>query len=72
MEYAGVIDTRRVQHYSQNSVFQCLGHVEDVFGFVEGETAWVGKLAVDDRFQHAYSEVDCKNAASWVLNAALT
>ena len=72
MEDRCVIDAAGVNDDSQDSVHKSISDVQDVLFWRKSESRWVRQLSVQNWFEHANSEIDGVNAATWVLKVGLT
>ena len=54
-------------HYTEDSVGISFGDIENILLRRQSEAAWVCQFIIDDRLEHAHTEVDSKDTTAWVF-----
>ena len=71
-EDAGVVHTWRVAHYAEDSICISFGDIENILLRGQSEAAWVCQFIIDDRLEHADTEVNSKDTTWWVFEGCLS
>jgi hypothetical protein len=67
-----MVHTWRVAHYAEDSIGISFGDIENILLRGQSEAAWVSQFIIDDRLEHAHTEVNGKDTTWWVFEGSLS